>query len=340
MRNLDSACRSPWVVGVLMLVVIQLSSNTGKAQGAAGNAQTTVSGQANQALFDAIRSGSSDNLKKALANGGGVNDSLMGYSPLMAAALNGTADQMKILIDHGANVNWLGGDGVTALWLAIPDMEKTRLLLDHGADAQHKIKGNGILVKLAAMPGTITLFQLLMAKGVDPKTNAVGNFILFNAASSGDTALVGLLLRAGLPVNDTTAFGEVPLNAAIFRTFATVKMLVDHGANVNFQNLKEQTFPQLTGLTPLMNAALSNDKRSVLYLLDHGADPNLRNKTGYTALMLWEQSDGDDADVTQALIDHGARVSDKTPDGTDALYYAMEKGNTPTVALLKKYKNQ
>jgi uncharacterized protein len=330
MRNLPSACRSPWVVGVLMLVAIQLSPNTGKAQ-------TAVS---NQALFDAIRSGSSDNLKKALADGAGSNDSLMGYSALMVATLNGTADQMKILIDHGANVNWPGADSVTALWLAIPDMEKTQLLLDHGADPQHKIKGNGILVKLAAIPGTTALFQLLMAKGVDPKTNALGNFILYNAASSGDTALVGLLLRTGLKVNDTTAFGEVPLNASIFRTFATIKMLVDNGANVNFQNLKEHAFPQLTGLTPLMNAALSNDKRSVLYLLDHGADPNLRNKSGFTALMLWEQSDGSDADVTQALIDHGAKVTDKAPDGTDALYYAMEKGNTPTVALLKKYKNQ
>jgi ankyrin repeat protein len=295
----------------------------------------------NNALFDAIRSGSSDNLKKALADGAGVNDSLMGYSPLMLATLNGTTDQMKILIDHGANVNWPGADSVTALWLAIPDMEKTQLLLDHGADPQHKIKGNGILVKLAAIPGTITLFQLLIARGVDPKTNAVGNFTLYNAASSGDTALVGLLLRAGLQVNDTTAFGEVPVNAALnFKTFATLKMLVDNGADVNFQNLKEPIFPQLIGFTPLMNSALSNDKRSVLYLLDHGADPNLRNKTGFTALMLWEQSDGGDAEVTQALIDHGARVSDEAPDGTDALYYAMEKGNTPTVALLKKYKNQ
>ncbi len=208
MRNLDSAYRSPWVVGVLMLVAVQLTPEPGRAQGASDKAQTAVSNPASRALFDAIRSGSSDNLKKALASGAGVNDSLMGYSPLMAAALNGTADQMKILIDHGANVNWSGGDGVTALWLAIPDMEKTRLLVDRGADPQHKINGNGILVKLAAIPGTLTLFQWLMAKGVDPKTNGVGNFVLYNAASSGDTALVGLLLWTGLPSTTRRLLGK------------------------------------------------------------------------------------------------------------------------------------
>jgi ankyrin repeat protein len=289
-------------------------------------------------LFDVIRSGSTDELNKALTAGANANDSLTGYSALMFAALDGTADQMSILISHGANVNYQNRDSTTALWLALPDMDKITLLLNHGADINHKIDGYGILIKLAMMPGTTKVFQFLMERGADPLHSCPDNLLLYNAAETGDTSLVGFLLGLGLKVNDTTSFGEVPINAAlIFRTPATLKMLVEHGADVNFQNLHELNLPAEIGFTPLMNAALANDRESFLYLLDHGADPNMRSKNGVTALILLEQSDSDDPDMTLALIKHGARVGDKQPDGSDALYFARQKGNTSTVALLQKY---
>lgn len=289
-------------------------------------------------LFDAIRSGSSDAVNKALANGANANDSLTGYSALMFATLDGTAEQMSILISHEANVNYQNADSITALWLALPDLDKMTVLLNHGADVNHKIHGVGILAKLVMTPGTTNVFKLLMEKGADPLHTCADNLLLYNAAGTGDTSLLGFLLRLGLKVNDTTSFGEVPLNGALaFRTSATVKMLVEHGANVNFQNLHEQSLPATIGFTPLMNAALVNDKESFLYLLDHGADPNLRSKSGVTALILLQQSDSEDQDMTLALIKHGARIADKEPDGLDALYFAKQKGNTPTVALLQKY---
>jgi ankyrin repeat protein len=293
----------------------------------------------NKILFDAIRSGNADKLNEALSNGSDANDSMMGYSALMTAALAGTAEQMSILISHGANVNYENEDSITALWLALPDRDKITVLLNHGADVNHKVRGYGILVKLAMIPGAVNIFQFLVDRGADPLTSCSDNLLLYNAAASGDTALVGILLRLGLKVNDTTSFGEVPINAALaFRTPATLKMLVEHGANVNFQNLLEPNLPAVIGFTPLMGAAIANDRESFLFLLDHGADPNMKSKSGYTALILLQQSESDDPDMTLALIKHGARVGDKTPDGYDALYYAKQKGNTSTVALLQKYK--
>ena len=296
----------------------------------------SISAQTN--LFDAIRSGRSDEVNKALANGANANDSLTEYSALMYAALNGTAEQMSILISHGANVNYQNADSITALWLALPDMDKITLLLNHGADINHKIDGYGILIKLAMIPGTTNIFQFMSARGADPLHSGPDNLLLYNAAATGDTTLLEFLLRLGLKVNDTTSFGEVPINGALqFRSSATLKMLVEHGANVNFQNLYEPSFPAAIGFTPLMNAALFNDRESFLFLLDHGADPNMRNKSGVTALILLQQSDTDDPDMTLALIKHGARVNDKEPDGSDALFFAKQKGNTPTVAILQKY---
>jgi ankyrin repeat protein len=317
---------------VIPLLIILLFSYDISAQ------PTPQTNSKTRGLFQAIRSGSSVELQQQLANGANANDTLDGYSALMTATLSGSADQMQILIDHGANVNYQAPDTTTALWLAVPDYDKTKLLLDHGADPNHKIEGYGVLVKLATMPGTINIFHLLIDRGAALKSSAPDNYLLYNAATSGDTAIVGFLLRSGFNVNDSVAIGDYPINNAwLNRSFAVLKMLVDNGANVNVRQWIPFGLEAFKGFTPLMFAAVSNDKPSILYLLEHGADPNARNKQGYTPLMLFEQSDSDDPEMTLAFIKHGAIVSYEALDGTDALYYARQKGNTPTVALLEKY---
>jgi uncharacterized protein len=330
-RNL---CNNSFQKGMIFLMSFIITFNLFAQQ------PTPVSNKT-AALFQAIRSGSTEQLQQQLSKGADANDSLDSYSALMAATLSGSLEQIKILIAHGANVNYQSSDGTTALWLAVPDWDKTKLLLDNGADVNHKIQGYGILVKLAAMPGTIKLFHLVIDKGADLKKSAPDNYLLYNAASSGDTAIVGFLIRSGFNVNDSVAFGDYPINnAEAFRTFATLKMLVDNGANVNVRQWIPFGLDAFKGMTPLMFAAVGHDKPSFVYLLEHGADPNAKNKQGYTPLMLLEQSETDDPEMTLALIKHGAIVSEKAPDGTDALYYAKGKGNTPSVALLEKYANK
>ncbi|MEJ0082520.1 MAG: ankyrin repeat domain-containing protein [Puia sp.] len=151
-------------------------------------AQKTVTGSAKNGhliLFDAIRSGSSEELKNALADGANENDSLMGYSALMMAALEGTADQMTILINHGARVNDTTRNGITALWLALPDMEKITLLLDHGADIHHTISGYGILVKLATMPRTGKGFSISDFQGRRSDGQRSGQSVIIQCCVNG-----------------------------------------------------------------------------------------------------------------------------------------------------------
>jgi ankyrin repeat protein len=307
------------------------------------SAQSTTPYNSNKttALFQSIRSGSTEQLQQQLANDADPNDTLNGYSALMAATLNGSVEQMKLLIDHGANVNYQSGDSTTALWLAVPDRDKTKLLLDHGADPNHTIDGYGVLVKVAGIPGTLDLFRLLIDKGADLKKMTSDNYLMYNAAASGDTAILGFLIRSGFNVNDSVSFGDYPINnAEAFRSFATLKMLVDNGANVNVRQWVPFGLDAFKGFTPLMFAAVGHDKPSFFYLLEHGADPNARSWQGRTPLMLLEQSETEDPEMTLALIKHGAKVSDVANDGTNALYYAKQKGNTPSVALLEKYANK
>ena len=112
-----------------------------------------------------------------------------------------------------------------------------------------------MLVKLAMMPGTEKIFHLLIDHGADLKKSAPDNFLLYKAALSGDTAILGLRIRSGLNVNDTIAFGDYPLDAAInYRNFAAVKMLVDNEANVNVRPMSF-SLEVIKGFTPLMFAA-------------------------------------------------------------------------------------
>jgi ankyrin repeat protein len=321
----------PLVTGLTFLFFsFNLSAQSGKPAGGK-----------TAALFQAIRSGSAEQLQHQLMDGAEVNDSLDSYSALMAATLSGSLEQMKMLIDHGADVNYHSSDGTTALWLAVPAWDKTKLLLDHGADVNHKIGEYGILVKMTAMPGTLKLIHLLIDHGADLKKSSSDNYLVYNAAISGDTAILGFLLRSGFKANDSVSFGDYPINnATSFRSFLTLKMLVDNGANVNVKVWITGGLEAFKGFTPLMMTAVSHDKPSFIYLLDHGADPNAKSKKGYTPLMLLAQSETDDPEMTLALIQHGAVVAEKAQDGTDALYYAKEKGKTPSVAILEKYSNK
>jgi uncharacterized protein len=319
----------------LALILVAAFGIQAQTQGPRGSAAPN-----SRKLFETIRNGSVADLEQQLARGADPNDSLDGYSALMAATLDGTEQSMQILLDHGAKVNYADKNGITAIWLAVPDWGKTKLLLERGADPQMLSKeGYSVLVKLAAIPGTLDLFHLLIAHGADLKKSAPDNFLLYSAASSGDTAVLGLLIRGGLRVNDTVSFGDYPIDETLtFRTSSTLKMLVENGANVNVQ--PSVGLKSTWGFSPLMWAAVSGDKPSLLFLLDHGANPNLRSSSGYTALILLAQAEIDDSEMTQALLDHGADPKAKTPDGNDALYFASQKGNTPSVELLKQYQTK
>ena len=215
----------------LFLLALMITCCHGKATAQSASADSIARVQ----LFKTIRSGDASKLESLLKNGANPNSIMGDYSALMAAALSGTAEEMKLLISHGADVNYFNKDGISAIWLAVPDRGKTTLLIDKGANVQQRSReGNTVLVKLASVPGSTSLLQLLIAAGCDLRKSSAANDVMYNAAGSGDTAIVGMLIRHGVSVNDTCAFGDYPINAALnYRSFETLKLLVDNGADVN-----------------------------------------------------------------------------------------------------------
>ncbi|HVU56280.1 MAG TPA: ankyrin repeat domain-containing protein [Puia sp.] len=288
-------------------------------------------------LFRALRSGRADSLDLLLKAGAPVNTTRHGYSPLMTATLAGSLQQMKLLIDYGADVNYADPDSITALWYAVPDPERTRLLLDHGANPNLRCKeGYNVAIKAVMFPGTTEILDLLVAHGVELKSCARHNELLYTAAATTDTLLTARLLAAGFRPNDTTAGGDYPIfQATGYRCFANVKQLVEHGADVDVQYHPGRS-TLFSGLTPIMLAALVGDTLTMRYLLDHGARLNVQMTDGTTALMYLQQSETDLPEMTRLFLDKGADPAARTIDGSTALSYALRKGNTVSVGLLKE----
>jgi uncharacterized protein len=290
----------------------------------------------NEALFGMIRQGLASGLDSLLSSGADVQAMHGDYSALMAAALGGTLDQMKILLSHGATVNFMNKDGLTALWYAVPDSEKTVLLLDHGADFTLRSKeGNTVLTKLAGVAGTVGLFRLFIARGADLKNSSADNAALYNAAGTCDTSVLGLLLRAGINVNDTIKSGDYAIMSALnYHCFECLKMLVEYGADINVSSPMPDPADNLSAL---MFAGGSDDQKSFFYLLDHGANVRIKSRAGFTPLMAVQLASVDEPEMTRALLEHGADPLEKTSDGSDAFYFAQKKGNTRSLEILKKY---
>lgn len=114
----------------------------------------------------------------------------IGYTPLMAAAREGFVDMVKLLIDHGANVNAATTNlGDTALTLAItysPPNEIVDLLIQRRANVNHVTLTGSSPLTQAAWTGNAHAVRLLLERGADPKfTNKKGKTALDNATDKG-----------------------------------------------------------------------------------------------------------------------------------------------------------
>lgn len=103
----------------------------------------------------------------------------------------------------------------------------------------------------------------------------------------------------------------------------SVEALLKNGADPNGRNL--------TGATPLMQAALHASPAMLKLLIERGADPNGANPFGATALM-WAAGD---AAKVRLLLDAEAKVNAKAASGRTALIIAATfPGNSEALRLL------
>jgi ankyrin repeat protein len=138
------------------------------------------------------------------------------------------------------------------------------------------------------------------------------------------------LLKAGANPSDSRDNGDITVLMSVVYTddFATTKLLVDHGANVNAKNS--------LGATAMHEAArLGRDNAAKALVTAKGIKLDELNNAGLTALHIAAEQGA--PEIVRILLQNGANRSVRTPSGKTALELAEAggPGYAPTAALLR-----
>ncbi len=198
----------------------------------------------------------------------------------------------------------------------------------------------------AAIYGTPALLKQLLTRGADPNAHNDANATaLLYAAHSLEKTRV--LVDAGADVNARSDDGRTPLfiAAGIPGNIATVKLLLERGANVN------PTSRSFADSTPLRSAIEAPDVAIAKLLVERGADMKavgflglasaaavcpkcldiiagaFDQKTYSQALVI--AAANSDAAAIKLLLDRGADVNAADPNGRTALIFATAADHAP-----------
>ena len=190
--------------------------------------------------------------------------------------------------------------------------------------------------------------ERLLKMGADPnrKNDANATALMWAAA---DLEKTRLLLSAGADVNAKSDDLRTPLMIAARKPggAATVKLLLEHGANPN-PNAKPETES-----SPLIEAVTAGDFASTELLMEHGADAKAAGETGLSTAInqnclqcaellaakitnkdvftgsLEDEAMLGDMQAVRLLLDHDADVKAYDPLGRTALMYAVVSDTLP-----------
>ncbi|KAJ6475512.1 hypothetical protein C8R45DRAFT_1159606 [Mycena sanguinolenta] len=284
--------------------------------------------------------------------------------PLCLVAYLGLQQGARLLLEHHADPNIVGGKYGTALQVAayMGIQQGVQLLLEHHADPNIMGGKYGTALQAAAYMGNIDIVWLLLEHNADP--NIVGGeycTMLQAAAYGGNIEIVQLFLENHADPNIMGGeYGTALQAAAYWENIDLVQLLLKHNADPNIVGgeygtalqaaapwgnidiiqllLEHNADPHIMGGkygTPLQAAAAHGNIAIVQLLLEHSAGPNIVGGKYSTALQAAAYVGN--IDIVKLLLQHGADVNIQGGAYGNALQAATAEGNSNIVQLLQAY---
>lgn len=229
------------------------------------------------ALHWAVEDRNTEVVRKLIEKGANVNqlDSSQ-RTTLYQPAVNGDIEITKILVKNNADVNAEDLARLTALYNAAANghEEVAKYLMENGAD----VKRNGTL-KLTPLHLAVANVDKAMVDCIIENDENIGENIetvdvfgwtsLYWAAAKNNTPILEILLQAisrcGASVDiEDILVGRTPLHiAAALGNLEAVKLLINYGAEINYQDT--------WGWTPFNLAVVGKHREVINYLIANGA---------------------------------------------------------------------
>jgi ankyrin repeat protein len=262
---------------------------------------------------------------------------------LLAAAKADDTARALTAIDEGTDVKAASADGTTALHYAVyhDNAELIDRLLAKGADAGAANQFGSTPMFEAATVGNAAVIGKLLDAGANPDgAGADGQTPLMVVARGANVAAAKVLLERGANPNASELWRQQTalMWAAAQRQPEMVKLLIEHGAQVDARSVENKWERQVTGeprrmyrpmggLTPLLYAAREGCLDCARALIDAGANIDLPDPKNVTALFL--AIDNFHFDLAKYLIEKGANVNKWDWWGRTPLYSAVDLNTLP-----------
>ncbi|KAK6194501.1 hypothetical protein SNE40_000125 [Patella caerulea] len=240
-----------------------------------------------------------------------------GFTPLMQTVKLSNMNLIKLLLAHGADVNFISQLGTYASDYCYNSKvsSKEHVSVTSDKEVVHDASADFEILKFLVESGAVL---------------SPDNCLLDRAISIADLTSVAFLIDNGVCVNKKNKRGDTPIMVAAKRGLHEImKLLLTHGCGVNNRNHKRET-----ALHKVIKSELS-DKLNVILLLENGADVNLRDRDGDTPLMI--AANKGLHEIVKILLGNGCDVNNQNLDGETALHKIIQSDHSnklQTVVLL------
>uniref|UniRef100_A0A671R2J4 Ankyrin-1-like n=1 Tax=Sinocyclocheilus anshuiensis TaxID=1608454 RepID=A0A671R2J4_9TELE len=252
-----------------------------------------------------------------------------GFTPLHIAAHYENLNVAQLLLNRGADVNFMPKNGITPLHIASRrgNVIMVRLLLDRGAKIDAKTKDELTPLHCAARNGHVRIIEILLDQGAPIQAKTKNGLSPIHMAAQGDhLECIRQLLQYNAEIDDITLDHLTPLHvAAHCGHHRMAKVLLDKGAKPNTR--------ALNGFTPLHIACKKNHMRVMDLLLKHSASLEAVTESGLTPLHV--SSFMGHLNIVKILMQKGASPhASNVVTGHTSLHIASREGHAQTASIL------